>query len=344
MAEQGGTALILSGAVAKGAFEAGALEVLSEHLSSPTRVSSLGHIRSVMGTSAGALNAALYAAGIRGGMETLAARRMVDLWEEHGQASEAFTLSPRGIVTGKGLATADRVLEILLSATRELALGTAGGREVDLRLVVAPLAGTLDPDSGATTFELPLHFGGEVFDTEEGRRSICDAAVASAAFPLAYVPKELPQGPCIDGGIVNNTPVKHAISGAGSAGISSVIVVVPHPPRYEASPGSFSDYIGHLLTIVVQERLYRDLRYAARVNQRLKTLAGLVESGVLSDDQAEAVRRALGWKPLVIIQIRPDEPLPGNAFAAFWDKDLRREYVRMGREAAEKAIAKLRAG
>jgi predicted acylesterase/phospholipase RssA len=297
-----------------------------------------------MGTSAGALNAALYAAGIRGGKETLAAARMVDLWEEHGQASEAFKLSPRGIVAGKGLATADRVHEILMNAMRELGPGAEAARPVDLRLVVAPLGGTLDPDSQATTFELPLHFEGAAFDTEEGRRSVCDAAVASAAFPIAYVPKDLAAGPCIDGGIVNNTPVKHAIAGAGSAGISRLIVIVPHPPVYQGSPGSFSDYIGHLLTIVVQERLYRDLRFAARVNQRLKTLAGLVDKGVLTEGQAEEVRRALGWQPLDIVTIRPEEPLPGNAFEAFWDKDLRREYVRMGREAATKALPKLTAG
>jgi NTE family protein len=342
MAEITGTALILAGAVAKGAFEAGVLEVLSRHLSGDSNVSSGGHIRSVMGTSAGALNAALYAAGVRSGKETLAAQRMVDLWEEHGQASEAFTLSARGIVAGTGLATADRVFEILMNAMREL--GAEAARPVDLRLVVAPLGGTLDPDSQATTFELPLHFEGTAFDTEEGRRSVCDAAVASAAFPLAYVPKELAVGPCVDGGIVNNTPVKHAIAGAGAAGISRVIVIVPHPPVYQGSPGSFSDYIGHLLTIVVQERLYRDLRFAARVNQRLKTLAGLVDKGVLTEGQAEEVRRALRWQPLEIVTIRPEEPLPGDAFEAFWDKDLRREYVRMGREAAIKALPKLTAG
>jgi predicted patatin/cPLA2 family phospholipase len=244
-------------------------------------------------------------------------------------------------VTGQGLAKADRVHAILMSAMRELA---PGDREVNLRLVVAPLSGTVDPESGATTFELPLHFDGSSFDTEEGRRSVCDAAIASAAFPLAYVPKDLEAGPCIDGGIVNNTPVKHAITGPGSEGISRVIVVVPHPPRYESSVGGFTDYIGHLLTMVVQERLYRDLRYANRVNQRLKTLAGLVERGVLTEAQAEEVRRALGWKPLAIVQIRPDEPLRGDAFEAFWDKDLRREYIEKGREAAEKALEKLDAG
>ncbi len=247
----------------------------------------------------------------------------------------------RGIVAGQGLATADRVHEILMNAMRDLRPDADLAREVDLRLVVTPLEGTLDSDCQATTFELPLHFRGPSFDTEEGRRSVCDAAVASAAFPLAYVPKELAAGPCVDGGIVNNTPVKHALEGAGAEGISRIIVVVPHPTKYASEAGSFSGYLGHLLSIIVQERLYRDLRFADRVNQRLKALAGLVSRGDLTEAQAEKVRGVLGWKPLEILQIRPEEPLPGNAFEAFWDKDLRRQYVQMGREAAERELSKL---
>ena len=54
------------------------------------------------------------------------------------------------------------------------------------------------------------------------------AAAASAAFPFAFEPVTLQEvGPCVDGGIVNNTPIGEAIDQDPEAGIVYVISADP---------------------------------------------------------------------------------------------------------------------
>src|SRR5207248_7311569 len=79
------TAIILAGGVAKGGFEAGALEILSE------RGIPVSHI---VAASAGALNGVAYAAGVRAGRENEAAQRLTSLWINNGDWAHAFDFRP----------------------------------------------------------------------------------------------------------------------------------------------------------------------------------------------------------------------------------------------------------
>src|SRR4051812_44751881 len=64
------TAVILAGAVAKGAFEAGALEVLAPHAEAL-------RITRLVGASAGSLNASVFAVGLRARAEREVAKKLV---------------------------------------------------------------------------------------------------------------------------------------------------------------------------------------------------------------------------------------------------------------------------
>jgi hypothetical protein len=95
----------------------------------------------------------------------------------------------------------------------------------------------------------------------------------------------------------------------------------------------FLPRLGQLTGMLIEERLYRDLREAEQVNAGLTGLARMVQSGELTAAQLAAVEQALGWagrRVVDIVPIRPATELPGNAFAGFFDAGLRRAYLDIG--------------
>ena len=88
------TAVVLAGGVAKGAFEADALDVLAD-----AGVA----ISQVVGASSGALNATLLAAGIRAGRVRDATRRLMELWREDAGWMQVFHVSLRDILSRTGI-------------------------------------------------------------------------------------------------------------------------------------------------------------------------------------------------------------------------------------------------
>lgn len=327
------TALVLSGAVAKGAFEAGVLQVLARH-----RLP----IVSIVGASAGALNGALFAAGIHAGRTVDAADLLARMWDERGTWGHAVDLSARDIARGRGASTSDKLRRLLRTSIETFAPGT---RPIDLRIVVTAAAG--DPivrqREGRTSYESFLAFTGADFDRPETRERLYQAVLASAAFPGLYAPVDIPQlGECLDGGAVNNTPIGHALGGHPEI---RRVVVVTHTPALVDTPRLRGfDLVGHIGDILVTERLYRDLRQARRLNHQLAALARLRTQGTLSRASADAVKRALALsnkRPIEILEIRPRVALRGGAFSGLSNRALRREYLDAGRRAAKETLARV---
>jgi hypothetical protein len=89
----------------------------------------------------------------------------------------------------------------------------------------------------------------------------------------------------------------------------------------------------HLAEILVQERLYRDLRQAHATNLALGRLRDLVPYA----RARAAILDALGWRnrrPVEVVEIRPESALPGGAFDGFSRPALRDDYIEAGEEAA----------
>jgi NTE family protein len=319
-------AVILAGAVAKGAFEAGALEVL---------VRRNVEIVQIVGSSSGALNATMLANGVCGGDAPNATSKLVQLWEDEATLTHVFDLDARDLLQLRGVSDQDKLLRLLSSNIKP----RKSSRTVGLRLVVAALNGALgqigsDP---ATTYERVFRFDERDFESDEGVARIFRAAVASASFPIAFAPFDAGDGagPCLDGGVVNNTPIKYALEGDG---IDAVVVVVPavqvFPP---VSDLRGPDLVGHLADMLGNERLYRDLREAEDVNRGLRNLAELG----LPQATLEQVKSAIGWagrKPIEVVSIRPLQPLAGNAFSGFTSQVFRKQYVELGRERANATL------
>ncbi len=309
-------AVILSGGVARGAFGAGALRVLLRDTPDLS-------IRTIVATSSGSLNGAYLASAIRGGQGRMAGIELEDIWRVRATALGVFDPSFRGLVLRS-----------------EIRPRQTGRHPIELRVILTATAGDVVTDETgrrATTFERVRHFDGRTFDDASALEEMFRVVTASCAFPGAYLPVTLtdPNGaevPCYDGGLVENSPVKHAIE---DPTVTRVFVIVPFPSVYAASP---SDRHGlalalHLVDVLVNERLYRDLKEAREVNRALAALGA-----ALPGDARAAALRALRWggrRPIEVVEIRPPEALEGGAFDGLFSQALREKHIEAGRAAAQ---------
>ena len=321
------TAIVLAGGVAKGAFEAGALDVIVR------RGISIGQL---VGASSGALNATMMAAAVRAGRESDATTRLLTLWRDDADWMKVFHITLHDALEGRGLSDSTKILQLMREEIPRIA--TAAVSPVGLRIVVGALQGVMSAINGApaTTFEGILPFEGEDFDHDDSRERIYTAAAASAAFPVLFKPVEVPGlGQCVDGGVVNDTPVKLATQG----GADRVIVITPYPAVYRrATIPHGVEFAAHLVDALIHERLFRDLRETERANALLARLQALHADGMLDAAQLAAVQRVLGVRPLEIITIRPATELQGNPFVGFVHRKLREQYITAGETAARQAL------
>ncbi len=324
------TAVILAGGVAKGAFEAGALEVLAG-----TDI----EISQLVATSSGALNGAFLAASIRAGKQRESAPRLVELWEDDATWLHSIHVDFKELLSRVALSDSDDLLALMRAEIEPLA-----GPEVNpvsLKLVVGLVQGVLGSIGAepATTYEHVLPFDEHSFESAAGREEVYQAVAASAAFPLLYAPIEIAGvGPCCDGGAVNDTPVKLAIAD----GARRIFVIAPYPAIAAPTKKLHGvDLFVHLIEVLIHERLYRDLHDAEQVNASVRRIKEMVARGMLSPDQARQVLDVMDWNEVELIAIRPDEALPGNAFSGLFRRELRVGYVEAGRQAARAVLEEL---
>jgi NTE family protein len=335
MSKPNGVALILAGAAAKGAYEAGVLSVLMKRGLA---------IRHIVATSAGALNGTMIAAGIRAGRVAEYSDRLVEFWRSGATWGNGAHLSVGDAVGLRGLSDQRGLLTVLRDHVPVAPAGASGS--IRLTVVVAPLNGSPvsvgDPSGGMTTHERALTFRGADFDDRKSIARVFDAAVASASVPFVFAPYDIGWsddggsaiGPCVDGGAVNNVPIKWAVG--DDAAIDTVIVVSASPRVFvpPACPLAGAGLIGHLVEMLINERMVRDLKKAHDTNVALDRLDALG----LGQAELAAVKVAAGLAGKVrldIVAAFPDAPLRGNAFAGFRDAELRGEYLRIGVETAE---------
>jgi predicted acylesterase/phospholipase RssA len=320
-------ALVLAGAVAQGAFEVGVIRALARADVEIVRI---------VAASSGALNGAVLASALRARDPVAGGETLAMLWRDHAEWNEVFHASLRDILRRDGLSDQSGLLRLLrdhVPLTQPV-----DPAAVNLRLIVAAMRGSAGAIGArpATTFESVRDFHSADYGSHAGLERVFTAAVASAALPMVFAPVEIDGiGPCVDGGTVNNTPMKWALDGEIGQAVDAIVVVAPSVEQRTEAPdaGGLLPRLGHLTGMLIEERLYRDLREAEQVNAGLAGLARMVQSGELTAAQLAAVKQALGWagrRVIDIVPIRPVTALPGNAFAGFFDAGLRREYLDIG--------------
>ncbi len=331
MKEKSHFALVLPGAVARGAYEAGVIEVLSEQKIQIDRI---------VATSSGALNGLSYAVGIRSGRETKMAKKLIDSWIAKGGWHESLNISFWSLLRGKGLSNKDSLIKLMREMIQPCT--SQNKKDVELRIIVTPLNGVTSKigKNSATTFEHVISFTGEQFDTQKGLDEVFEVVGAACAFPGLFSPVELPGlGACVDGGAVNNAPIKYALE---ESGVNRVMMPVPFPAMMP--PGEFKSGFGllnHLIEILINERLFRDLQNAQSVNKEADRLKTLVAQGKLSQDQLEIIQNELSIRNVEITEIRPQTAQKSSAFSGFFNKGDRVQLVKEGQEAARLALQKI---
>jgi predicted acylesterase/phospholipase RssA len=292
--------------------------------------------------SSGALNAVYLAHALHAGTVPSAGEVLSKLWIDAG-FFHVFDLNLKSLFGLRGLSGEDKVLALM---RREIRPVDAAG-PTDLRVVVTNAAGDTRRLDGhaATTFEHVLSFDNHAFNDAHRLESVFQAVAASAAFPIVFAPVKLTinhrEVPAFDGGAVNNTPLRHAVEGRQDV---DRIFVVTAFPRLQPQPPPMSGLglASHLADVLVEERLFRDLRQADEENRMLARLDALP----LERHQLHAVLEALGWqkrRKVTIVEVRPDPPLEGDAFSGFFCRRMRRDYVEAGRAAGQRVVEELSA-
>jgi NTE family protein len=328
-------AIILAGAVTKGAFEAGVLQVLARRGITVERI---------VAASSGALNGAVFAAGVRARRERAAAAELVELWENHGGFRDVLHFSLPDILCLRGISDQKNLYALL----RDSVLPSTGAdlAPIELHLITAPLRGYEGSVLGepSTTYTRVVRFGGEWFDEQAALDRVLTAATASAALPILYTAVELPGlGPCVDGGLVANTPIRFAYGDDDGASIDAILVIAATPAFLGRPLASYRgmDLVAHVIDMVFSEWLYQDLRESRARNEQHRAIDELFRKQGWSLPEAHA---ALGWerrRVIPILSIRPVTSLPGTLFSGLTDASLRREYIAAGAQRARDVLDRL---
>jgi predicted acylesterase/phospholipase RssA len=324
-------ALILPGAVARGAYEAGVIQVLTEKEINIDRI---------VATSSGALNGLAYAVGIRNGHEKEMAKLLTASWIENGGWSQTLNFNIWGLLRGRGLSSAAGLLKMMRDMIKPCK--NSKKKDVELWIILTPLDGTISKisDRPATTYEKIVKFSGSQFDTPEGLEEVFNVVSAACAFPGLFDPVEVKDlGLCVDGGVVNNAPIKYALL---DSTIHRVLIPVPFPALMPS--GGWKSGVGllsHLIEILINERLFRDLKNAQNVNHEADKLQQMVSEQVITTEQMEKIKSVLKIRKVEITEVRPDQGLKSSAFSGFFRKGDRIRLVEQGRKAALETLARI---
>jgi NTE family protein len=327
-------AVILAGGVARGAFEAGVLKALAD--------SDVQVVR-IVAASSGALNGAFYASALRAHRIREGTDRLLEVWRHHAGWSDVFHCDPRALARRRGLSDTSKLWALLREHIHPVAVPDPA--PINLRIIVSPIEGVVGTtgDRPATSYEKMLEFDGVDFDSATGLERVFNAAVASSSLPILFTPTDVPGlGDCVDGGAVNNNPIAYAQDGLLGQQIDAVIAVCPTVALRESSARRLhgTRLIGHLIEMLINERLYRDLRH----NEQIKAAAARLDAlspEVLDAGQLAAVRQALDWhslRALEVVPIRPLVPLPGTAFSGFFHPDQRETLIQEGMARARQVL------
>jgi NTE family protein len=227
------TAFVLSGGASLGALQVGMLRALYERGIAADLL---------VGTSVGALNAAFVASRPQ---TQATADELARIWRSL-QREDVFPVSLRTLVSG-------------LSRQRSHLVPDRGLRSQVRRYVEF---------EDLSEAPVPLHV--VAFDMIEGREVLLsdgpalDAITAAASIPGVFPPVSIGERSLIDGGIVNNTPISHAVE-LGAERIYVLPTQQRWNPRGRVPRGALDTAI-YALGVLVDGRLAFDIaRYSSEV-------------------------------------------------------------------------------
>ena len=305
-------AVVLSGAAARGAFQAGALAVLVPALAAQGLRPTIW-----LGTSAGSINAVLW--GARAHLDPAeAGDDVISVWlrMSDDDVYEPLSLTaPRlalqfagGALLGRGPGTTSLLDTAPLRRTAEEVLHTdlletnlASGTVAACGIVATRMPEELEGDqpgtaSGRSVLFLDEHepsgYDGDssrALDVVRGPLR-AEHVLASSAIPVAFPPVELPApaGWYVDGGVRLNTPLHPAIGLEADrilvVSATATAYAPPAPaPRPVGGTPDIADAAAQLLHAALADRTTEDLRALRRTNRLVAAAARAGRSDLLVD-------------------------------------------------------------
>jgi NTE family protein len=289
----GRVALVLAGAGARGAYEAGALSVLLPRLAAAGITPSL-----YVGTSAGAINATLLAASAHLPAEEQAAAAL-QLWRSL-HTDDVFR-SP--LLTGGGTAArwAGQLLHVrgarLTGLLDTAPLQALAARALDWDQLhrnlgpdrVLAVVATSGRDNRTVVFvsgvdRVPPSDDDRPIDyraVRVGPAHVLGSAAIPVGFPPAWVPAQDGEGGewFLDGGVRLNAPLKPALA----LGADAVVVVATHPvldgaPEVahtaDSEPPDVDDTVVRVMDAALVDRMVEDVKTLARTNRLVEDADG----------------------------------------------------------------------
>jgi NTE family protein len=312
-----GVAVVLSGAAARGAFQAGALEVLVPVLAAQGLRPTIW-----LGTSAGSINAVLW--GARAHLDPAeAGADVVSVWQRMSDDDVYEPLSvtaPRlalqfagGALLGRGPGTTSLLDTAPLRRTAEQMLHTdlleanlVSGAVAACGVVATRMPGDGDSDrpgtaSGRSVLFLDEHepsgYDGDsdrALDVVRGPLR-AEHVLASSAIPVAFPPVELPApaGWYVDGGVRLNTPLHPAIGLDADRVLVVSATATSYPPPAPGPVGGtpdIADAAAQLLHAALADRTVEDLRALRRTNRQVGAAARAGRRDLLVDGEGRPYR------------------------------------------------------
>jgi NTE family protein len=218
------TALVLAGGGVRGAVQIGMLQVLSEHGFVPDRV---------YGSSVGALNGVAFAGDpTRSGVE-----HMTEIWKGLTRDS----VYPQGRLHGPWLYLQQRDSVYANSGLRTVIENGIEFEQLEDAVIPVEVVATSLTDGRERWFT----YGSAV-----------EAVLASAAIPALFPPMAINGDRFIDGGVVNNVPLRRAVD----AGATRIVVLLCSPPMLTpATPRRPVEAMLNALFISIHARFARDM-------------------------------------------------------------------------------------
>jgi NTE family protein len=190
------TALVLGGGGTRGAVQIGMLQVLAEHGFVPDRI---------YGSSVGAVNGVAFA----GDPTCRGVERMTEIWI--GLTRDA--VYPQGRLHGPWLYLQQRDSVYPNTGLRKIVVEGINFERLEDAAIPVEVVATSLTDGRERWFT----YGSAV-----------EAVLASSAVPAIFPPVEIDGERYVDGGVVNNVPIKRAID----AGATRIVVLLCTPPWY----------------------------------------------------------------------------------------------------------------
>jgi NTE family protein len=275
------TVVVIAGAVARGAYEAAALTAILPRIL-PNLESTI-----ILGTSAGAINAVLWAQGASKGRPLDAVGAEVEAVWKTIHRDDVFAIlsadpittrlrgqSPHGLLNTSPLKqTAARIMD---PAKITANVGDGNVRGVGVVATLCPQDGSggrsrlffMGPDAPKPPFDV----GGSIDFVATGEL-LPEHVLASAAVPVLFPAVEVTHPPnahgwYIDGGVRLNTPIKPAIDLGATRLIivSSYAAEYPPAPKRAAEQPTVPDVAAQSIHALLGDGMIEDLRRLKQVN------------------------------------------------------------------------------